>query len=62
MPRGAHAQTSLDSPFDSPQDVCWAAFRIFDLDGDGKITREDLQGVFTENNGGGKGTNLHRDV
>ncbi|CAE7221325.1 CPK2 [Symbiodinium microadriaticum] len=28
-------------------DVCWAAFRIFDLDGDGKITREELGKALT---------------
>ncbi|CAJ1359742.1 unnamed protein product [Effrenium voratum] len=35
---------TLDQKVYMQRDVCWAAFRIFDLDGDGKITREDLQG------------------
>merc|ERR1719326_697930 len=29
------------------RDVCWAAFRVFDLDGDGKITREELHKVLS---------------
>lgn len=32
----------LDQKVYMQRDVCWAAFRIFDLDGDGKITREEL--------------------
>lgn len=27
------------------EDVCWAAFRVFDLDGNGKITKEELAQV-----------------
>ncbi|CAE7257976.1 CPK2 [Symbiodinium sp. CCMP2592] len=33
---------TLDQKVYMQRDVCWAAFRIFDLDGDGKITREEL--------------------
>lgn len=35
----------LDQKVYMQRDVCWAAFRIFDLDGDGKITREELAKV-----------------
>eukprot|EP00931_Biecheleriopsis_adriatica_P093302 TRINITY_DN67047_c0_g1_i1.p1 TRINITY_DN67047_c0_g1~~TRINITY_DN67047_c0_g1_i1.p1 ORF type:complete len:523 (+),score=139.81 TRINITY_DN67047_c0_g1_i1:28-1569(+) len=33
---------TIDQKIYNKRDVCWAAFRIFDLDGDGKITREEL--------------------
>ncbi|CAJ1446740.1 unnamed protein product [Effrenium voratum] len=36
---------TLDQKVYMQRDVCWAAFRIFDLDGDGKITREELAKV-----------------
>jgi len=32
------------------EDVCWAAFRIFDLDGNGKISQEELQQVLHNGN------------
>ncbi|CAK0867213.1 unnamed protein product [Prorocentrum cordatum] len=34
--------TMIDKKVYMQRDVCWAAFRAFDLDGDGKITREEL--------------------
>eukprot|EP00415_Alexandrium_ostenfeldii_P004068 UN4068 len=33
---------TIDQKLYIKRDVCWAAFRTFDLDGDGKITREEL--------------------
>merc|ERR1711977_651632 len=30
------------------EDVCWAAFRVFDLDGNGKITRDELAKVIAD--------------
>merc|ERR1719258_635107 len=29
------------------EDIVWAAFRVFDLDGDGQITREELAQVLS---------------
>ncbi|CAE7733723.1 CPK2, partial [Symbiodinium sp. CCMP2456] len=40
---------TLDQKVYMQRDVCWAAFRIFDLDGDGKITREELGKVLNGN-------------
>merc|ERR1712190_401384 len=34
---------SIDRKTYMTRDVIWAAFRTFDLDGDGKITRDELQ-------------------
>jgi len=36
---------TLDKHHYMQEDVCWAAFRIFDLDGNGKISQEELQQV-----------------
>jgi len=38
---------SLDQKMYLQEDVCWAAFRAFDLDGDGKITKEELRRVLS---------------
>merc|ERR1712048_1040828 len=40
---------SIDQKTYMRRDIIWAAFRTFDLDGDGKITREELHKVL---NGG----------
>lgn len=39
----------LDHKFYEQESVCRAAFRVFDLDGDGKITLEELHKVFAIN-------------
>eukprot|EP00933_Yihiella_yeosuensis_P037587 TRINITY_DN31580_c0_g1_i1.p1 TRINITY_DN31580_c0_g1~~TRINITY_DN31580_c0_g1_i1.p1 ORF type:complete len:549 (-),score=122.50 TRINITY_DN31580_c0_g1_i1:54-1637(-) len=41
---------TIDQKLYMQRDVCWAAFRIFDLDGDGKITREELGKVLNGDN------------
>lgn len=33
---------TIDQKLYMQRDACWSAFRVFDLDGDGKITREEL--------------------
>jgi len=58
---------SLDKKLYMQRDVCWNAFRIFDLDGDGKITREELSKVLNGNSvkttlGAGKIESLIREV
>jgi len=41
---------TIDRKKYTQEDVCWAAFRVFDLDGNGKITKDELATVFS---GGG---------
>jgi len=36
---------TIDKQLYMQRDVCWAAFRTFDLDGDGKITQDELSQV-----------------
>jgi len=36
---------ALDKCVYAETDVCWAAFRVFDIDGDGVITKEELKQV-----------------
>merc|ERR1712087_955896 len=40
---------TLDKKLYMKRDICWRAFRIFDLYGDGKITREELSKVLNGN-------------
>lgn len=44
---------TIDQRHYMQEDVCWSAFRAFDLDGDGKITKEELAQVM---NGGEAGS------
>jgi len=39
---------SLDKKVYMAEDVCWQAFRIFDRDGNGKISREELRHVIND--------------
>jgi len=36
---------TLDKKVYLAEDVCWQAFRVFDRDGDGKISKEEMQQV-----------------
>lgn len=45
---------TLDKRHYIQEDVCWAAFRVFDLDGNGKITKEELSTVL----GSGAASNI----
>eukprot|EP00408_Alexandrium_pacificum_P059232 CAMPEP_0171179554 /NCGR_PEP_ID=MMETSP0790-20130122/13314_1 /TAXON_ID=2925 /ORGANISM="Alexandrium catenella, Strain OF101" /LENGTH=503 /DNA_ID=CAMNT_0011644485 /DNA_START=102 /DNA_END=1613 /DNA_ORIENTATION=+ len=53
---------TLDKRLYIQQDVCWSAFRIFDRNGDGKISKEELDLVLTsgdvDNVVGDKKTNI----
>merc|ERR1719473_1672104 len=40
---------TLDKRHYIQEDVCWAAFRVFDLDGNGKITKDELATVLGSN-------------
>jgi len=39
---------TLDKKLYMQEDVCWQAFRIFDRDGDGKISREEIAAILTD--------------
>jgi len=34
---------TMENSFQYREDLCWSAFRVFDIDGDGKITVQELQ-------------------
>jgi calcium-dependent protein kinase len=38
---------TLDKQTYIQEDACWAAFRVFDIDGDGVITKEELKKILT---------------
>merc|ERR1711881_738290 len=39
--------STMDKRLYIKEDVCWSAFRVFDLDGDGKITKQELAAVLS---------------
>lgn len=39
---------ALDKKTYTQEEVCWAAFRVFDLDGDGKISKAELEQVLQD--------------
>mmetsp|Transcript_38649 Transcript_38649/g.124195 ORF Transcript_38649/g.124195 Transcript_38649/m.124195 type:complete len:477 (-) Transcript_38649:169-1599(-) len=39
---------TLDKKLYMQEDVCWQAFRVFDRDGDGKISREEIAAILTD--------------
>jgi len=41
---------TLDKRLYVKEDVCWTAFRTFDLDGDGKITQDEIRAVLNDDN------------
>ncbi len=34
---------TMESHYQSREDLCWSAFRVFDVNGDGRITVKELQ-------------------
>jgi len=44
---------TIDKQILMQRDVCWEAFRVFDLDGDGKLSREELSELLREHAAGG---------
>merc|ERR1719248_194813 len=41
---------TLDKKHYMQEDVCWAAFRVFDRDGNGKISQKELEAVLASGN------------
>merc|ERR1719214_457768 len=41
---------TLDKRVYMQEDVCWTAFRTFDIDGDGKITQDEIRAVLNDDN------------
>ncbi|CAK0836967.1 unnamed protein product [Prorocentrum cordatum] len=41
---------TLDEQLYKQEDVCWSAFRLFDRDGDGKISQDELRFVISKGN------------
>jgi len=52
---------SLDKKVYMKEDVCWQAFRIFDRNGDGKISKEELKGMLS-NDGASVAEQSARDL
>eukprot|EP00928_Gymnodinium_smaydae_P012792 TRINITY_DN14667_c0_g1_i1.p1 TRINITY_DN14667_c0_g1~~TRINITY_DN14667_c0_g1_i1.p1 ORF type:complete len:522 (+),score=132.48 TRINITY_DN14667_c0_g1_i1:229-1566(+) len=58
---------TIDQKTYMKRDICWAAFRTFDLDGDGKITHAELEQVLNSGNvqqalGAGKIAQMIKEV
>jgi calcium-dependent protein kinase len=41
---------TLDKRVYLQEDACWTAFRTFDVDGDGKITQDEIRAVLNDDN------------